>query len=365
MSKLLLHGCCQINNFGDVLLMDLLARHVAGRWDGEVVIPWLVEAAHGQVPATAGRGWRDLFGGRAAVLGGGGYLNDGDGAPGSVRRLLRYSGPARLWRAMGVPYAVVGVGAGPIGSKTGAARIAAVCRGAKRLCVRDTATADLLVKAGVPSGAMEVTADLVLSLTPADVPAEATAAAEALLGPKPEGKRRLAVHTSKAGGDGKQIQRLAEAVGEVVAGDERVEVCWIFDHGNRHLDEVRAAAGKHLPGAKVIPHQPHWPTVALIGAMDGVLTTKLHVGITAWAMGVPACGFSAHIKSKRFYEQVGRQRFQADYSDDPAPIRRWLGEFVDSPQTFAEEDASARETLPRAARRNLEVVDEFLDEYAR
>ncbi|MEM6334250.1 MAG: polysaccharide pyruvyl transferase family protein [Planctomycetota bacterium] len=365
MGKLLLHGCSQINNFGDVLLMDLLARHVAARWEGRVVVPWLVEAAHGTMPAEAGRGWRELWGVRAAVFGGGGYLNDGGGAASSVRRLLRYSVPARVWRAMGVPYAVVGVGAGPIGSKTGAARIAAVCRGAKRLCVRDTATAELLVKAGVPSAAIEVTADLVLSLTPGDVPAEATAAAEALLGPKPEGKRRLAVHTSKSGGDGHQIQRLAEAVGEVVGGDERVEVCWIFDHGNRSLDEVRAAADKHLPGARVIPHQPHWPTVALIGAMDGVLTTKLHVGITAWAMGVPACGFSAHIKSKRFYEQVGRQRFQADYSDDATPIRQWLQEFLDSPATFAEEDASAREALPRLARQNLEVVDAFLDEHVR
>jgi polysaccharide pyruvyl transferase WcaK-like protein len=46
-------------------------------------------------------------------------------------------------------------------------------------------------------------------------------------------------------------------------------------------------------------------TIGLIGCMDAVLTTKLHVGVVARALGVPTLAVGSHPKIRRFYEAIG------------------------------------------------------------
>jgi hypothetical protein len=84
------------------------------------------------------------------------------------------------------------------------------------------------------------------------------------------------------------------------------------------------------------------------------------VGIVAWALGVPCCGYSTHGKTKRFYEQIGRQQFQTSVHDDPAVFSQWVRMFLEDRSAFGAEDSAARAVLRERALRNFEIVDALL-----
>ncbi len=357
--RVALHGCYNTLNFGDVLLLDLLARHVAARPDTRAFNPWPPAAK------TAKTGERGLLGclrADAAVFGGGGYLTDAGGR--STRRLSRYSLPARLWRTTRTPYCIVGAGIGPPLTGRGARHAATVFRGARYAAVRDDASRALLAERGIDVRNVEVTADLALSLRRDDIDQSNHAAAATRLGTAPPGVRRLGVHLAVAGLTAQLVNAIAAALAKGLAGDaDGVEVVWLFDHGDADAPVVADISRRHLPRFRVLGRQPVWPTIALLSALDGVITTKLHVGIVAWAVGTPPCGFSAHGKTRRFYEQVGRTDHHAPF--DPSrldALQRWTRQFAMDPAAFAAEDAIARRHLPGRARRNLDLVDALLDE---
>ncbi|MEB3211046.1 MAG: hypothetical protein VKL39_06805, partial [Leptolyngbyaceae bacterium] len=55
-----------------------------------------------------------------------------------------------------------------------------------------------------------------------------------------------------------------------------------------------------------VPFKGVWNTVALISQFSAVVTTKLHVAIVAYAMGVYAESCAVHPKVKRFFDQIRR-----------------------------------------------------------
>ena len=55
-----------------------------------------------------------------------------------------------------------------------------------------------------------------------------------------------------------------------------------------------------------LPFKDIWETAALISKLSAILTTKLHVGIVAYALGVHCESFATHQKTPRFYKQIGR-----------------------------------------------------------
>jgi polysaccharide pyruvyl transferase WcaK-like protein len=74
-----------------------------------------------------------------------------------------------------------------------------------------------------------------------------------------------------------------------------------------------------LSGAfAVIPYESPWTTVAHLGQMDLVLTTKLHVGVVARSLGVPVLAAGQHPKIKRFYQLLG----EGDCVGDPEHFLR-------------------------------------------
>src|SRR5690606_25173644 len=56
-------------------------------------------------------------------------------------------------------------------------------------------------------------------------------------------------------------------------------------------------------------------TLSFISNCDVVVTTKLHVAITSYALGVKPVGISKHPKTKRFFKQVGLEYSHFDLFD--------------------------------------------------
>lgn len=365
MKRAIIHGCYHTANFGDLLLVDLVSDHLRDTYGIDTVSPWIAPSVAEQVHVDAGRGLRDCFGGCAAILGGGGYLHSGSDHR-AQRRLLRYFVPAKIWQLTRTPYVIVGTGAGPKIEGKGLTRIRQLCTGARAVCVRDEESKQALVQAGIPGSEVQVTADLVLGMTKDQIPIEDVEAARAALGPRREGVRRFGIHLQLGARHASILQRLIEGIAGDLRGRDDIEPVFIFDHGSKQLDAIKDLCREHLPNAKVIPSLPHWSTAALLAEIDGLLTHKLHTGITAWTFGVPVCGYSInHGKTSRFYRQIGRSDFQAELGTDNDRVIGWVKCFADDPDAFRVESQEAREALPKLARRNYEVIDEHLGDVLR
>lgn len=358
-SRIVVHGCYNTPNFGDLLLLDLAAGHVERRFGVRPSVPWPPPECRNDLMATAGNGLATCIKADAAIFGGGGYLAD-RGTAASARRLMRYSIPAQLWRAMRTPYVIVGVGVGPRLSERGAKRVIPMCRGAMRVCVRDEESRQILIDAGLDPGHVEAAADMVLALRREDIPEAARARAEEVLGPRTPGRRRLGVHLQLVGKHDAVLGQLVEQALASLKGCDQVEVIWLADHDDGYYETAKRFGAAGLPNVRFLPKQDHWTTAALIGGMDGVITTKLHVGITAWALGVAPCGYSIHPKTRRLYRQIGRSDFQCDLGAPMEQVDGWLRLFATDFPRFAAECPNARRELPTLAQRNYEIIDELV-----
>jgi polysaccharide pyruvyl transferase WcaK-like protein len=270
-----------------------------------------------------------------------------------------------IWRWTPTPYIVVGVGAGPTLGPSTRRRVRYICQGARQVCVRDAATRELLVEAGVSAGDMLITADLAIAIEREHIPAEALRHAQRFLGPRIEGRRRLCLHPPLMPEQREQSFELMRGLGARLRGQTQIQVFWLYDGGGVSLEEFQRTAAEALPESRVLQIEAPWKTTAVLGEMDAVLTTKLHVGIVAWALGVMPCSLSKHGKTVRFYQQIDRGAFQADYTTSPRAYEAWLDCLLNDPQRYYADDPQVRARVKAHAAKNFEQIDAFLEQISR
>ncbi len=358
-ARVLLHGCYNTRNFGDLLLLELLTRYVRRTFDADAVSPWLCLPVARGLSCRPGHGLLSCLHARAAIFGGGGYFTDHGGEQWAIRKLLRYSVPAAIWRMLRIPYVISGVGVGPLTSEVGRNRVRSICVNAEAVAVRDAESRAVLIEAGVPEGKVSVTGDWVAGLTAGDLPEWASGRAAEILGPRDTSVFRLGLHFESLSSQGALLERAMSAIGDSLPTDRAVEAWWIVDHNmdsglkSRVLDATRL--WRHP--LRLAERESFWTTAAVIGNMDLVMTSKLHVGIAAWALGVPPCGYSTHEKSRRFYRQIGRPQFQADsWVADPCVLGRWVTQHLDGLDRGSIGDPESTAVVRRNALRNRDTI---------
>jgi len=371
--KLAIHGCYAGGNFGDILIHDLIRQYVEREFEVHVVCPWLKYADNGRT-RRSGKGWYDVVTANAAVFGGGGYFN-GSGRAAKRRVSRRYLLPARTWSVLKTPYIVLGVGVGPPLSDDVGGPVRTICEGADRVTVRDDESRKLLEKIGVSREDITVTCDVVMSLTDEHIPGTAQQIATEDLGDPGNGIRYLGLHFPNFYGPrcligeppfharrpDPRLTRVLSQVASVLKKHEDIQPVWInTGSSGSFLYALKRICRDTLPCLKILPYRDHWVTASTLGRLDGVITSMLHVGVTAWSLGVPCCCFATHGKSQRFYRQIGRLKYFSEASDAISPIRSWTEDFVNDPVAFAAEDVEARQRLPRLARTNFQILGEWL-----
>lgn len=359
-SRILLHGCYANRNFGDLLMLDLLSLRIRERFGTTPICPWIHKDKKKSVLAKPGHGLFDFLFAQAAILGGGGYLYHTAGQ--SLKGLKRYSLPASIWQKRAIPYAIIGVGAGPAMSPEGREHVLRICDGARAITLRDQESHDLLVEAGVPKERIRATADLALDMVPGDIPDWAHAKAGQLLGVRTQDRIRLGLHFETYRKQPEKLAGLIGAIAGALARHDHVEPIWLFDHDMRSLPRIAELCEKHrLINPRFIPCQDHWTTAALIAQLDAVITSKLHVGIAAWTLGVPAAGYSVHPKTHRFFSQCGRSQFQCADTAPPDIVAHWIALVAEHALAFNTLDAGTRTRLANLAAINYAVLDDFLN----
>jgi polysaccharide pyruvyl transferase WcaK-like protein len=308
--------------------------------------------AHGPLPITVvprspfnPRTRRALRASRLLILGGGGLIQDRS----SLYNLLPYAAVVRLAHGWGIPTMWWGVGVEPLVTGLGRAlarrMVAWSAPGA--VSVRDAASRDLLVRAGVPAAALRVTADCAVALPPAD--AGALAGLLAREGLTLGGAAHVAIclrnlpRDPLGRGPGYLLpvsirERLTRRLPMPGARVHARRSAYFFDllaqaadhlitrYGVRVLfvpfwpgrDEAQAAQVtarmRHPEQTHILRGEVPAPVLrALLGEMDAVLALRLHALIFAAAGGVPVLGFSYARKVPAFLAAVGL----ADRALDP------------------------------------------------
>jgi hypothetical protein len=302
------HGSYQTDNYGDLLLIALYARWVRELLPGaRVVHPSPVRPARRWLPADD-YGWDALVRARALVYTGGGYFGEpaGDITRWGRRNYRRHIPPGALAGMMGLPITINGVGVGPIEFKRYRRAVAALFRRARHSTVRDEESLAWLVEWGIDPGAARVTADAALTLDRGVLPPGATAEIRGRLAPG-DGARLVGVHLPS---------RAPELAAPILAAFERL----LGDDSALRLVVLReTVVGAPAPpggslGAAVLerfaarsiflPYESPDGFTAVLGALDGIVTTQLHVGIVAAAFDVPLFSLARHPKTERLWRQL-------------------------------------------------------------
>ncbi len=362
MKKIVIHGCYHTNNFGDLLILDVIAQHVMEVTNiptEDVICPWIAGSQQDNVLPRAGRGLKDCWFAGTAIFGGGGYFTNGNTLR-SQLRFLRYSVPALIWRLIGTPYAVIGVGAGPTISTFVRRQIRWLCAGASFVAVRDQESYQLLRDCGVKHRRLMQTADWIISLSREQIPSAAMFKAERLFVKEPT-YTYVGIHFSKPDGIKPLLPVLLSVLQKKQTEQPNLRYIWLFDNSDAELATITSAFNDHGLKGSVLPKQDHWTTAAVISRLDAVFTSKLHVGITAWALGVVPVSLSYHGKTKRFYRQVNLAHCQSDFANDFSPLQHWLQQIANGElqHTFAMQRAD-RLKIQEMAKTNIRLLSGLL-----
>lgn len=362
MAKATVHGCYNTTNFGDLLLLELTAKYLKDRWniDSETLrLPADIRLEYCTAAPSVLTSLRPQY----AVFGGGGYLEDEGGSKLGTKRLLRYSLPAKIWRTLGVRYAVVAPGGGPTAVGLGAKRIKYICDNASHISLRDAQTVAFVKGIGVDRKDIVTTADLALTIKPADIPASYKFDLQGFVGDKAKGKKIIGIHLEKIYQDTEQFKKFCNL--PFLKDKEFLEkfhLIFFYDYKSENTGWVKQQI-ENIEGLShsVLERMNHWSTADFLRQCDAILTTKLHVSIVSAAFGVPVFGFSFHQKTERFYQEIGRPQYQKMWDGGIDCINAWMLELKDADSTAWKLSEPHMSKIKAAAELNFAVLDKYIE----
>lgn len=303
--EIALHGSYYYQNFGDILMLDIMTKWIK-EYNNEykVFLPHASEEITQNIGAD-GYGTKSLLKADALVYGGGGYL----GEPPSkkylwgLRAALRHTPAGSIMKMQNKPYAIVGVGVGPISNPITRKSFTYLCKNANILAVRDEESRNYLLEYGLSEEKVLQTSDIVMQLKREDIGKEYFKQANTDLAQLKQ-PIKIGIHLG-ANPFAENTELLKEEIIQIAKRNKDIGLVLLRDGWGPH-PQVLHDIKKALPEQSlVIPYNNHWYFSAVLGSLDLVITTKLHVGITATALGKVAISISAHGKTPRFYKQIG------------------------------------------------------------
>lgn len=303
--KVCLHGTSRNHNYGDVLLMAIYKfwiEEIGAEVIMDMANPYYAEylKVEHSVPIKEAVNKADFV-----VYGGGGYFGEprDPSLRWRVKFVLHHLMPGILARMKRKPYGIFGVGFGPINNWTIRKIAMCVVNGAKVVSVRDDESRDYLKKYGF-KGKIYVNPDSALSIS--DVESQYYTKKQST-----NGRRRIALHIPLDGGKDYDIIRpvLLSFLKEIQNSLLDVDFCFLVDHGigekcyqYKFFDALRDDLQVDWQIKQyTVPEE----TIKFISTCNVIITTKLHIAITSYALGVMPIGISKHPKTKRFFKQVG------------------------------------------------------------
>jgi polysaccharide pyruvyl transferase WcaK-like protein len=351
-----LHGASRNYNYGDVLLMAIYKSWIeeAG---GEVIMdmanPYYgkyLNVKHSiQIKEAIKKA--DII-----VYGGGGYFGEPrkPSLRWRVKFVLHHLLPGILARIKGKPYGLFGIGFGPLNNWFIRKISMYVVNGAKVVSVRDNESRNYLEKYGY-KGSIHINPDSALSI--ADSQSRYYVEKQSN-----NERRKIALHIPlDKGEDCERIRpTLLSFLKEISNNLLEFDFCFLVDHGigencyqYKFFDSLKDDLKVDWQIKQyTVPEE----TLYFISTCDTVLTTKLHVAITSYALGVKPIGISKHPKTKRFFKQIGLSTNHFSLYDILEEEKR--KQILDL--IYENEDISIDSSIIVKAKNNKELISELI-----
>ncbi|MBD1429767.1 polysaccharide pyruvyl transferase family protein [Sphingobacterium litopenaei] len=310
-----LHGASRNHNYGDVLLMAIYKNWIE-EIGGEVVLDmandyygrYLNVQSHLPISKAVNKA-------NFIVYGGGGYFGEprNPSLRWRVKFVLHHMMPGILSRLKGKPYGFFGIGFGPLDNLFIRKIGMFVINGARIVSVRDEESKQYLIKYGY-KGKIHVNPDSALSL--ADINSKYYVSKQIN-----KAQKRVVFHIPLD--PGKDFEMIRPALVDFLTRIKQIQGNFDFhflvDHGlGKHcyqylfFDQLRKDLDVNWSIKEYISPED---TLQFLSTCDSVITTKLHVAITSYALGVRPIGISKHPKTQRFFKQIGLSNLQFDLYD--------------------------------------------------
>lgn len=308
-----IHGDYFRGNFGDHLLIQILVGWTRECLKGvRVNLPFCPEKYKELLHADS-IGEHGLHSASALVFAGGGYF--GEPARGvetwTARNFSRYVEVGLQAVERGTPLAIIGVGVGPISDRRFREGVMTLVNEAKVVTVRDDESLEYLQDYGAKTDHVLVTADSALTLASLrEDPGirEGVHRRRRQLGSRP-GEKLCAIHLPMPRGPGLYDGVIQQILKWQAQNKEKCRFVGFLD------DSI----GVRIPWkAQVLHLFKYWhkemglahpstveSTIEAVAMFDCIVTSKLHLGIVATALGRTVLSIPGHPKTKRFYRQVG------------------------------------------------------------
>jgi len=339
------HGSYYGRNFGDTLILKIVADWVKDA-DPEMVVelPYVASDAEEIEILGVAKGFSGFSSLSGVIFGPGGYFGE---PPKPFFQKLKWSAKCykrhlswlKRIHKYNIPYLIVGVGVGPISNVLLRRQVVKLFEGARLISVRDDVSKTFLVRWGVDPDRISVVPDVATTLRAASMGSQKSA-------------KKIALHLPDVDQFVDSVNDVYEFVNDIA---DKYEIYIIEDGegqlGNRNSGLLRALSERDY---HLVYYEGPDKLLQKIEEMDVVLTTKLHVGIVGYALNKPVISIPMHTKTKRFYLQVGRNKYCVSPEKVSLNVLRGLFEECLTLKSF-------RNEIRDESLRNKLLVKQFID----
>lgn len=364
MKRIMLQGYLHNANFGDILSACLFYKRCQEQ--GFAAIDFYQYKNFGigsfcreQLGYTAKRSLLSCFASDVfVIISGGGFWNNKQISSDAKIRFKRFILPALIYQLLGKPVYVLGVGGGIVETLWLRKLMVHLLNRAKVVTFRDEHTRQVFSKYGVKNE-MTVTADTMLviqkdMLEPFEEENKLNQAAHA--------RKKILLHIPDGGWENSCVaDKVLPALVRFL--QEHQEYYLVLSNDNirnigteerKQIDCIRTTFIQADIDFYDYHYHDCWQMCSLIGEMDCVITSKLHVGVIACALDKSVVAFPVHReKTDNFYQMIGESdRCVNMKSLDAELAYQQIIKYHDKPVQISDE-------LRQKAEQNLSVLDEI------
>lgn len=332
-----LHGAYENENFGDELLIAIQANWIQEH-GLNVCLPFASPVYKEQIESSSASDIEGLKKSSHLIYTGGGYFGEPNHKQfkwGINFYRKNHHIPSAIFKRENKKYIISGVGAGPVTNPFTRRTIVKICNSAEKVIVRDNESWSYLKGYGVNPSKLLTAADVVLTLKKEDLSTEILNEVKVNLKRKPE-KFYFGIHIGVSPDDqnySEQVKSVMNSLAQIIKERQNIVPVLIADKRNAHsTQEIAIEYMSSLLDFKpiIFRHSNIWNTCALLSMLDGVITTKLHIGITAYSLGTKTFGIAAHQKTRRFYNQINKSEYFFELGEIDSNTITKIEKFLDN-----------------------------------
>lgn len=346
-----LHGSYYVNNYGDILLINIFYHWVKDQYPSFIVnLPFVDKNRIKEMPEPSTTGFFNLLKSECLIFVGGGYFGEQPKRKGvwSIRNFIRHGIVGLAAIVFKIPIAIIGVEVGPLSKKWFRRVVLKIVKSAKVVIVRNEESVDFLSKYGINN--VQLTADAVLTLN-----REMTDVANG-------GNNYVVMHIPGYSNYKKEIEALVRYVCEGILHSKMDIDSIIFiedspgQYSNAYTDIFDIVSRFRIPYT-VKQYIGTKEVIDTIKNSTAVFTTKLHVGITAAAYNRKVFSTYSHPKTKRLHSQIGNSQNCVALSDllnERTGIKEKIFAFL------KQKSFSLPHSVLASANKNRDVLESFI-----